>query len=817
MKGYFLPIIAFLFLFPISIFAQSSDGNSSTLKVIVHDHYTQDLLDNAWVSLYHHGEIVDSVLTNQAGEALFSITTTSLSGYGDQIPQEFTLSPNFPNPFLQDTRLELGVPTREQISVEVYNVLGQRVSIHTFEIMPGIHTLAVSLGNLSTGVYFLRMTGGQMGQKVVKMTKTGLGHATAGPISMAMNAGSSGKVIQASLHNASDDYRVYTRKESYETAKVDLGLSADITIEVPLERLNRIVVNVVDEFSEQVQKNITVTGVDFETSFFSPDTLILKSGIYNLTASADETSELNQEFEIVSRDTTLKLIVERSTTATEMVVFPDSERAVSRYIDSEGGSITAIAKDGTEYILEIPKDALHENTLITLAPVASIEGYPFAETPFGVGHLEPDGLRLFKPANLTIIPQGGYDLDEFVTFAYDGMGTDFHFYPMSTLTETAVSFQIMSFSGYGGGNATGQEQEQQQSRLPSKEQARYYHEVTRHLNNEVKKMLKDPDYEGHCPDAETQAHFFNLHMAIFDNVIMPRLQAAETNDAILADAIREFLQWEADNHIYGPHLYCNYYNEEDGFHPEAMESIIKGLLNAIEKSHERCVDNFDPSEVSKMLDWVGISQLLGFDDMEAEEEIVKCLIFEVDFSSQIRDESEGSWNSYVRSLDIELILTESLLLRMWKGSKELEYVLYEDIFDDLPCDEKLIGTKNSIIDIELFMSINYDSTGTENQTIIDMIIDPGAPIELWEVHTEWGDCGSPTVTEEDWLWTEWFRFFHRENVIEDYREEPPGFKVSVGDWVTNNEGEIFAEKIIQREYFGITEDTRIYLRHAPKE
>ena len=43
------------------------------------------------------------------------------------IPKEFQLTQNYPNPFNPATQIEFGVPKESRVTLEVYNLLGQKV------------------------------------------------------------------------------------------------------------------------------------------------------------------------------------------------------------------------------------------------------------------------------------------------------------------------------------------------------------------------------------------------------------------------------------------------------------------------------------------------------------------------------------------------------------------------------------------------------------------------------------------------------------------------------------------------------------------
>ncbi|MBN1481752.1 T9SS C-terminal target domain-containing protein [candidate division KSB1 bacterium] len=78
------------------------------------------------------------------------------------VPSEYVLEQNYPNPFNPTTTIEFSLPRHHTVSLKIYNTLGQLV--HTLaENEPyeaGVHLLYIRTDNLSSGVYFYRITAG---------------------------------------------------------------------------------------------------------------------------------------------------------------------------------------------------------------------------------------------------------------------------------------------------------------------------------------------------------------------------------------------------------------------------------------------------------------------------------------------------------------------------------------------------------------------------------------------------------------------------------------------------------------------------------
>jgi len=86
-----------------------------------------------------------------------------------QIPEEYTLSQNFPNPFNPSTTIEFGVPGEafQDVTLKVFNVLGQTVrELVNGQLPPGRHSITWNgkdnLGmQVSSGLYFYQLNAGE--------------------------------------------------------------------------------------------------------------------------------------------------------------------------------------------------------------------------------------------------------------------------------------------------------------------------------------------------------------------------------------------------------------------------------------------------------------------------------------------------------------------------------------------------------------------------------------------------------------------------------------------------------------------------------
>ena len=81
-------------------------------------------------------------------------TTTNVENF-KETPSGFTLEQNYPNPFNSSTKIKFSIPNNSQVSLKVYNVLGELVDDLVDRYMyAGTYEIQFSAADLQSGVYF---------------------------------------------------------------------------------------------------------------------------------------------------------------------------------------------------------------------------------------------------------------------------------------------------------------------------------------------------------------------------------------------------------------------------------------------------------------------------------------------------------------------------------------------------------------------------------------------------------------------------------------------------------------------------------------
>jgi hypothetical protein len=104
---------------------------------------------------------------NSYGTSPFSAvwkTGTFLVGIqqiGTDIPKEFRLFNNYPNPFNPATNIRLAIPVKGDISFSVYDITGKGILVLDKKMVnPGTYEIRFDGSNCSSGIYFYRLVSG---------------------------------------------------------------------------------------------------------------------------------------------------------------------------------------------------------------------------------------------------------------------------------------------------------------------------------------------------------------------------------------------------------------------------------------------------------------------------------------------------------------------------------------------------------------------------------------------------------------------------------------------------------------------------------
>jgi len=91
-----------------------------------------------------------------------------------QLPENFGLDDNFPNPFNPSTQIKFELPETSEVTLKVYNVMGQQVAtLLNEQVKAGFHQATFNADNLASGIYIARLVAvgseGESFSKEIKM------------------------------------------------------------------------------------------------------------------------------------------------------------------------------------------------------------------------------------------------------------------------------------------------------------------------------------------------------------------------------------------------------------------------------------------------------------------------------------------------------------------------------------------------------------------------------------------------------------------------------------------------------------------------
>ena len=95
---------------------------------------------------------------------IFNPSITVVDVPSNEVPYEYALYQNFPNPFNPSTSIRFAVERTSRVTIRIYNILGQQVKTLVDDLRdPGIHTVQWDSRNnagnrIASGVYLYRMT-----------------------------------------------------------------------------------------------------------------------------------------------------------------------------------------------------------------------------------------------------------------------------------------------------------------------------------------------------------------------------------------------------------------------------------------------------------------------------------------------------------------------------------------------------------------------------------------------------------------------------------------------------------------------------------
>jgi photosystem II stability/assembly factor-like uncharacterized protein len=83
---------------------------------------------------------------------------SGINSYSNEIPDGYALYQNYPNPFNPSTIIKYEIPNKQQVSIKIYNVLGNEIESLINEVQSaGIYEVTWNAANLPSGIYYYKI------------------------------------------------------------------------------------------------------------------------------------------------------------------------------------------------------------------------------------------------------------------------------------------------------------------------------------------------------------------------------------------------------------------------------------------------------------------------------------------------------------------------------------------------------------------------------------------------------------------------------------------------------------------------------------
>jgi hypothetical protein len=266
---------------------------------------------------------------------------------------------------------------------------------------------------------------------------------------------------------------------------------------------------------------------------------------------------------------------------------------------------------------------------VTVTPLRSLGGLPGRSRLIAGVQLQPDGLRLMRPATLTIHTAANAPLAARQPFGYYGTGQNFYLQPFPR-GSGAQSINLMHFSADGEIRASNADRAAQATSVPGPREAAALQALSEALSAERRsQLLGQGESEGAIRDLASA-----YTRAFFEETVLPHMIAATTtNDLDFAErALQEALSWERSLQLLGVA------DAEGGGSYAAERAAIAVLFPKVLKNMrrimvERC-KRHDVTMVPRLILLERQTQLLGVRESSGDlERADKCARFVLEFDS----------------------------------------------------------------------------------------------------------------------------------------------------------------------------------------
>lgn len=112
-------------------------------------------------AVWAYGAGGDSVRSNSVYSIrLRLVKFVNVDDETNTIPDKFVVYQNYPNPFNPSTKIKFGLPEDAQVTIEIFNVVGEKVAtlVNGSYLKKGYHEITFDASGLQSGVYFYKIS-----------------------------------------------------------------------------------------------------------------------------------------------------------------------------------------------------------------------------------------------------------------------------------------------------------------------------------------------------------------------------------------------------------------------------------------------------------------------------------------------------------------------------------------------------------------------------------------------------------------------------------------------------------------------------------
>lgn len=124
-------------------------------------------------------KVIDEAPVDKTAPLIFEAKTENGISWSREVtikvagPEKFELSQNYPNPFNPTTNIRYRLPTKSEVKIEIYNILGNKITTLVNEAKePGVHTINWDASFMASGLYLYQiLIENESGQKFLQQKK----------------------------------------------------------------------------------------------------------------------------------------------------------------------------------------------------------------------------------------------------------------------------------------------------------------------------------------------------------------------------------------------------------------------------------------------------------------------------------------------------------------------------------------------------------------------------------------------------------------------------------------------------------------------